>query len=58
MLHLAAALVEAAETSPLVVDFDAREALEAAIRTYRTRESGLYYESLPANPLAAGLVRV
>lgn len=57
LLHLAEALVEAAETSPQVVDFDAREALEAAIRTYRTRESGLYYESLPANPLAAGLVR-
>jgi hypothetical protein len=57
VLHLADALVKAAEASPSVVDFDAREALEAAIRTYRTRQSGLYYESLPENPLAAGLAR-
>lgn len=58
VLHLADALAAAAEASPLAVDFDAREALTAAIRTYRTRESGLYYESLPENPLAAGLARV
>src|ERR1019366_1271044 len=57
VFHLAEALVQAAEASPAVVDFDAREALAAAIRTYRTRESGLYYESLPENPLAAGLAR-
>jgi hypothetical protein len=57
LLHVADALVKAAEASPSVVDFDAREALDAAIRTYRTRESGLYYESLPENPLAAGLAR-
>jgi hypothetical protein len=57
VLHLADALVTAAEASPSVVDFDAREALAAAIRTYRTRESGLYYESLPENPLAAQLAR-
>jgi len=57
LLHLAEALVEAAETSREVADFDAREALDAAIRTYRTRESGLYYESLPGNLLAAGLAR-
>jgi hypothetical protein len=57
-LHLADALVTAAQASPSVVDFDARQALGAAIRTYRTRESGLYYESLPENPLAAGLARV
>ena len=38
VLHLADALVKAAEASPSVVDFDAREALEAAIRTYRRSE--------------------
>ncbi len=37
------------------VDSDAREALDALIRTYRTRESGLIYETRPANPYAAGL---
>jgi hypothetical protein len=37
------------------VDQDAREALDALIRTYRTRESGLIYETRPANPYAAAL---
>lgn len=38
-----------------VVDSDVREALVALIRTYRTLESGVYYETVPANPLAAGV---
>jgi hypothetical protein len=37
------------------VDQDAREALDALIRTYRTLESGLIYETRPANPYAAAL---
>ena len=37
------------------VDFDAREALAALIRTYRTLESGLIYETKPQNPYAAGI---
>ena len=37
------------------VDGDAREALEAMIKTYRTRESGIIYESRPENPYAAGI---
>ena len=39
------------------VDFDIREALAALIRTYRTQESGLYYESVPENGLAAQIFR-
>jgi hypothetical protein len=39
------------------VDSDAREALAGLIQTYRTLQSGVIYESLPANPLAAGLHR-
>lgn len=39
------------------VDYDVREALEALIRTYRTLASGVYYESVPANPLAAHVYR-
>lgn len=35
------------------VDYDVREALEGLVRTYRTRESGLYYESRPSNLIAA-----
>lgn len=38
------------------VDFDAREALAALIKTYRTRESGLIYETQPTNPYAAGIL--
>ena len=54
---LAKALGRAARSNPQVVDFDIREALEASIRTHRTLQSGLLYESLPANPLAAGICR-
>jgi hypothetical protein len=57
LAFLARALGRAAIDNPAVVDFDIREALEASIRTHRTLESGLLYESLPANPLAAGLCR-
>jgi hypothetical protein len=57
VLHLANEFIQASEAAPELIDFDAREALEAAIRTYRTRSSGLYYDSLPENPLAAGLAR-
>lgn len=37
------------------VDLDAREALDAAIRTYRTLQSGLIYETRPQNPCAAAI---
>jgi AcrR family transcriptional regulator len=40
-----------------VTDLDVREALAALIRTYRTLESGLYYDSLPENVLAATIFR-
>jgi hypothetical protein len=51
---LTIALVRSAFEAP-VVDSDVREALDGLIRTYRTLQSGVYYESLPANPLAAGI---
>jgi len=37
------------------VDGDAREALEAMIKTYKTLDSGLIYESKPQNTYAASL---
>jgi hypothetical protein len=37
------------------VDLDAREALESLVRTYRTLQSGLIYETRPQNPYAAGI---
>lgn len=57
LTFLAHALGQAARNNPAIVDFDIREALEASIRTHRTLQSGLLYESLPANPLAAGICR-
>ena len=49
------ALLHAALKTPGAIDFDIREALESLIRTYRTLESGLYFESLPQNPIAAAI---
>jgi len=37
------------------VDLDAREAIESLVKTYRTLQSGLIYESRPQNPYAAGV---
>jgi hypothetical protein len=48
-------LVSALET-PGAVDPDMREALDALVRTYKTAESGLVYESRPANMIAAAMV--
>lgn len=42
----------AALTTPSAIDADVREALDALIRTYRTRQSGLIYETRPTNPVA------
>jgi hypothetical protein len=50
-------IAAAALDTPGTVDFDVREALDGLIRTYRTLQSGVYYESIPANPLAANLYR-
>jgi hypothetical protein len=55
---LGKAIAVGASDTPGAVDLDAREALEALIRTYRTLESGMYYESVPSNPLAAHIYRI
>jgi hypothetical protein len=52
-----AALAKIALSSSSATDLDVREALDAMIRTYRTLESGLIYESRPANLLAADIQR-
>ncbi len=44
---------EAASADSSAVDSDVREALDGLTRTYRTLESGLYYESRPENLIAA-----
>jgi hypothetical protein len=48
-------LLEAAIETPGSVDSDLREALDALVRTLKTRESGLIYETRPNNPYAAGI---
>jgi len=50
-------LVQSALSVPGIVDLDAREALDALIRTWRTLQSGLYYETLPEGRLARHLYR-
>jgi hypothetical protein len=57
LMAMGQALASAAFQMQGTVDFDAREALESLIRTYRTLESGVYYESVPPNPLAANIYR-
>ena len=52
LLFIAQTLGRAALETPGGTDHDVREALDGLIRTYRTLQSGVYYESRPANPLA------
>jgi hypothetical protein len=56
-MFLGGVLGRSALETPGVVDSDAREAIDALIQTYRTLGSGLYYEHVPANPLAAKIFR-
>jgi len=58
LAFLSQAIARAALETPGAVDFDVREALDGLVRTYRTLASGVYYESLPANPLAANIFRI
>jgi len=48
-----AILRDAALAEPDAVDSDLQEALDAVTRTWRTLESGLYYETRPDNTIAA-----
>jgi hypothetical protein len=55
LMFLSARLLAASLASAGAVDFDVREALQSLIRTYRTLQSGLYYETRPSNLLAAAI---
>jgi hypothetical protein len=50
-------LLQAALQTPGAVDTDALEALEALIKTYKTAQSGLIYESRAENAVAAAVQR-
>jgi hypothetical protein len=55
LIFLGAKLLEASLETAGAVDSDVQEGLETLIRTYRTLESGLYYETRPNNLLAASI---
>ena len=57
MAFIAASLVDGALQNKGVTDWDIREALDALTKTYKTLRSGLYYETMPENRFAAGMVR-
>lgn len=50
---LAASIAYTGVLDPNIYDADIREALAGLVRSYRTRHSGLIYDSRPGNPLAA-----
>jgi hypothetical protein len=54
-VFLSSRLVDVALATAGAVDSDVRDALQSLIRTYRTLQSGLYYETKPANLIAAGI---
>jgi hypothetical protein len=56
LIWLTASLFRASVQTPGAVDNDIRAGLDALIRTYRTLQSGLYYESRPENPMAATIM--
>jgi hypothetical protein len=55
LMFLGAKLFESAITAAGAVDSDVRDALDSLIRTYRTLQSGLYYETRPSNLIAAAV---
>jgi len=55
LLFLGAKLLEASLATSGAVDSDIHEALDSLVRTYRTLQSGLYYETRPSNLLAAAI---
>jgi hypothetical protein len=53
LILLSAAIARTAlEPGSGIVDSDVKDALDGLVRTYRTLQSGLVYESRPQNPLA------
>ena len=57
LIFLGARLLEASLETSGAVDSDVREALGSLIRTYRTLQSGLYYETRPSNLVADAIHR-
>ena len=58
VVSLARMLSAAALATLGAVDHDVRDVLDALIRTYRTLEAGVYYETVPSNAVAARVFRL
>jgi hypothetical protein len=58
LAFLGQAVAQAAFATPGAADLDVRDALDALIRTYRTLDSGVYYDTLPQGAVAANVYRV
>lgn len=56
LILLASGLANAALADQRAIDTDAQEALAALTQTYRTLQTGLYYNAAPQNPIAARIV--
>jgi hypothetical protein len=57
LLFCVYALLQAALRTSGAVDSDVIEALASLVKTYRTKESGLVYDSYPENRIAAAVQR-
>ncbi len=55
LLFIARSLLEAALATPGASDNDVRESLQAVVKTYRTLETGLIYQTRPSNPYAGAI---
>lgn len=55
LLMVVAQFVLGAAIEANAVDNDIREALDAMVKTYRTRQSGLVYETRPSNMVASAI---
>jgi hypothetical protein len=55
VMFVSKAIYEGALSAPGAVDSDVLEALQALVKTYRTLESGLIYETRPPNPVAVAV---
>jgi hypothetical protein len=58
LLFCVYSLVQGALRTSGAVDSDVLEALAALVKTYKTSEAGLFYETRPENALAAAVQRV
>jgi len=55
MAVLSIALFEGALKTPGATDWDVRDALDALVKTYRTLQSGIFFETVPENKFAAAI---